>query len=431
MKKTSVFLIGIACCLQVSAQNNKVTSAKMHLDDFGQHQDTTELADAKAAIDEAAVNDKTKDEPKMYLYRGEIYLDWFSHTLSGIESKALASGVKDKNALTEAGYSKVDTSSICISANSLIKVLQLAPKDYYADEAKKVLPSCIGQLYNKALQEYKNKHYPIALALYKKLIGINTVLNISDSANMEEVKMAGLSADLGGNTAEALTYYQKTIDLKYAGALPYRLIVNIYLKQNDSAKAWDYIEKGRTQYPGDDQLIISETNFYIWHHDFAKAEDNLKLSITKVEAKATKDPTQLSSLYLNLGQIYDHRANPRDEKNAELPKPADYDDLFAKAEANYLKALENTPDNFDILFVTGALYYNRGVKLSKEADKIPMNQTDKYNKMMADAKSYYSKAQPYFEKAYKINPDDAQNKAALRQVYASTDQTEKAEALKK
>jgi tetratricopeptide (TPR) repeat protein len=104
--------------------------------------------------------------------------------------------------------------------------------------------------------------------------------------------------------------------------------------------------------------------------------------------------------------------------------------LFTKAETNYLKSLEITPDNFDVLYVTGALYFNRAVPITRQANDLPLNATDKYNKLMDQAKGYFLKAQPYFEKAYKINPNDVSNTNALMQVYASTNQNDKAEALK-
>jgi tetratricopeptide (TPR) repeat protein len=438
MRKTTLLFIGIACCVQGLAQNNKVTSAKMHLDEFMEHRDSAELTAARQSIDEAAVNDKTKDEPKMYLYRGEVYLMYFSIRIGTMVTKMLPPGSgSDMKALSKAtgeAYTNIDTNAICIAANSFIKVLQLAPKDYYAEEAKQQqnLPTCLIHLGNKALQEYNAGRFTTSLALYQKVISIYSLLNITDSTSTQNIEMAANSASKSGNLTTALNYYQKLIDLKYGGAIPYHSIATMFLKQKDSANAWSYIEKGRAQYPDDIDLIISETNFYILKHNYEKAEGNLSLSISKLEQSPDRDKNKivLSSLYSNLANIYDHRANPRDDKGNDLPKPADYDDLFTKAETNYIKSLDITPDNFDVLYVTGALYFNRAVPITKQANDLPLNATEKFNKLMDEAKGYFLKAQPYFEKAYKIKPDDASNTNALMQVYASTGQNDKAEALK-
>jgi len=403
------------------------------MDEFGSHNDSTELYDAKAAIDEAAANDKTKDEPKMYLYRGEVYLELFKFRLNSLVTKLIKSmGTANINKVNTMSYEQIDTNTICVAANSFIKVLQINPKDFYADEAKTNIPSCIAYLINKAFREYNNRHYPISLALSQKVITLYGLLNKTDSSYMETVQVAANSADNAGNSALALTYYQKLIDLKYADATPYNALAAMYLKQKDSAKAWDYIEKGRTQYPNDLQLIISETNVYLGKKDYAKAENNLTLSISKLEQSPDKEKNKnlLASLYTNLGGIFDHKANPRDDKGGELPKPADYTDLMAKAESNYTKALDINPNDFDLLYNMGALYFNQAVPITKQANDLPLNATEKYNKLMDQAKAFFLKAQPYFERAYKINPNDAANTSALQQVYGSTNQTDKLESLK-
>jgi len=441
MKKPVILLVSIVCCLHAMGQNSNVTSAVLHLNSYREHQDTTELIAAKVSIDAAAANDKTKDEPKMYLYRGEIYLGYYSLRLNKTISKLLppASTPPDRKAHAKAtteAYADMDTNVICIAANSFIRVLQPGIPDYYVQEAKDQsnLPTCLLHLENKALQEYNAQAYSTSLALYQKCILISTLLNVNDSASIvQNIEMAASSADKAGNGAVALTYYQKMIASKYDGAIPYHVVATMYYKQKDTAKAWEYIEKGRAQYPDDLNLLISETNYYITKHNFEKATGNLTLAINKLEQSPDKEKNKnvLSSLYSNLGNIYDHRANPRDDQGNDLPKPADYEDLFNKADSNYTKALQLTPDNFDVLYVTGALYFNRAVPIAKKADALPLNATDKYNKLMDEAKGYFLKAQPYFEKAYKINPNDASNTSALSEVYGSTGQTDKAAALKK
>lgn len=437
MKKISILIPGILLCMNGMAQNSKVTSAKMHLDTYASQRDTTELAAAKQSIDDAAINEKTQDEPKMYLYRGEVYNVLFKIHLDNMVTKLVAAGNKDMNKATSQAYTNIDTTTICIAANSFVKVLQLAPKDYYADEAKEKqnLPTCIVFLENKALRDYNAAKYTSSLALYQKIISIFLVLNPNDTTKTykENIEMAANSADNAGNTTSALAYYQKMIDMKYDGAVPYHSLSVMYLKQKDSAKAWDYIEKGRAQYPDDLNLIITETNFYITKHDYEKAEGNLTLTINKVQKRPdrNKNKALLASLYTNLGGIYDHKANPKDAQGNDLAKPADYDSLFAKADSNYSRALVITPDNFDVLFATGALFFNRAIPITKQANDLPLSAKEKYDKLMDKAKTYFLEAQPYFERAYKVNPNDQSNANALKEVYASTGQTDKADAMNK
>lgn len=427
--------MGLALCINGMAQNGKVTSAKMHLDEFGTHQDTTELVAAKQSIDEAALNDKTKDEPKMYLYKGEVYLTYFNLRLGKIITNLVVNEKMSTQKASGRAYELIDTTFICAAANSFMRVLQINPKDFYADETRSPqnLPTCLVNLENKAFREFNQQHFATSLALGKRLIAIFSLQNNTDTIYKEIVEMCATSADKSGNSTVALGYYQKLIDLKYGDTRPFNAISGMYMKQKDTAKAWDYIEKGRAQYPNDLQLIISETNYYLTKHDFDKAENNLTLSINKLEQNPDKDKNKnlLASLYNNLGSIYDHKANPRDDKGTDLPKPADYSDLVAKAETNYKKALDITPEDFDLLYVMGALYFNQAIPLNKQANDLPLNATAKYDKLIAQAKEFFAKAQPYFEHAYKINPKDASNTNALVQVYTSTGQNDKAEAISK
>lgn len=431
MKKIPVLLASLTICACSWGQNSKVTSTKMHLDSYASEKDTTELLAAKEAIDEAAVNDKTKDEPKMYLYRGETYLTYFNYRFNKLFSRFLIADNRDTLKAQADAYTAMDTNTICVAANSFIKVIQLAPTDYYAQEAKQpfnLSVTCLIHLENKALRERIANRYASALALYKKAILIDSVLGKPEDSK-RNVAMAAATAKDMGNTKVALAYYQELINLKYQEATPYYQVADMYLKKNDSAKAWDFIEKGRAQYPNDLNLIIVETNFYIEKHNYEKAQNNLLLSIQKVEQSPDRDKNKnlLSSLYINLGQIYDNRANPA----KGIPRPADYDSLVAKADTNYKKALALTPNDMDALYLTGALYFKEAEPLIDQANALPLNATDKYNKLMDEAKAYFLKAQPYFEKAYKINPGDIDNVNALKQVYANTGQTDKIKALNK
>lgn len=410
----------------------------MHLESYSSQQDTSELALAKQSIDDAAVNEKTKDEPKTYLYRGEVYMAYFTQHLSDLVSKAIkVSGAKNANQARSDAYSNIDTNTICVAANCFMKVIQMVPNDYYAEEAKQGqnLPTCLIHLENKAPREYSAGRYASALALYQKILQVSALLNkTTDSAYKQNIEAAALSADAANNTAVALTYYQKLIDLKYGGAMPYRSLMNMYNKQNDSAKVWDYMEKGRAMYPNDLSMIITETNFYLTRHEYDKALNNLTSAIKQVEASPDKNKQHtelLSSLYQNLGGIYDRKAFPKDAKDNDLPKPADFDSAFAQADTNYGNALAVNPDNFDVLKARGALYFNRAVPIIKQANELPINATDKYNKLMALAKVYFLQAQPYLERAYKIKPGDIENANALKNVYATTDQNDKMKAMQK
>jgi tetratricopeptide (TPR) repeat protein len=441
MKKKAVFIMTVLAVGFIStayAQENKVVSAKMHLDEYTKDNDTSALSDAKDAIDLAVANEKTKDEPKMWLYRGMVYRAVFEHTLNNCVSKLMIKEGKPTTRegllkLTGEAYASLDTTALSIAAFSFARVIALVPKDYYADEARGMLPVCSAHIENKATSDYSRQQYPTALAMFEKAIWLGHVEGAKDTSDFisQNIQNASITADKLKNYPKALMYYQEMIDLKIGGSQPYLAAIAIYNNNKDSAKSLDLLKKARAAFPGDVNLLISETNYYLQSHNNDKAIDNLQKAISKLEGDNKPDnKSLLSNLYFVLGNTYDRLANPKNDSGRSLPKPANYEDLFTKAETNYTKAINLTPENFDEIFDLGALYNNRATAINRQANELPVEQTDKFNKLQAEAADYFKKSQPWLEKAHGINKTDQGCINALLQIYASTGQTDKIKDLK-
>jgi len=439
MKNTvllSILIAGMATGL--SAQENKVVSAKMYFDEYVKDADTSSLKDAKTAIDLAAANDKTRDEPKMWLYRGTVYRAVYEQTLNNIVKKAtLASGKpSSKEALmklTSIGYANTDTTNICIATFSFLRVIQLVPKDYYADEARQMLPVCAAHIENKATTDFGNGNYASALAMFERALVIGQVQGLKDTADfmVQNIQNAAIAADKLHNTAKALFYYQKLVDMKVGGAQPYSAIIAMYNAAKDTAKSMAMLKKARAAFPSDVNLLISETNVYLQAHNTEKAISNLQTAIDQLNMQnKPENNTLLANLYFVLGNTYDRMANPKTDSGKALPRPANYDDLFSKAEANYTKSVTLTPDNFDVLFDLGALYNNSAIEINRKANELPIDATDKFNKLQAQANDMLKKAQPWLEKAHAVNPKDQATVTALLNIYAGTGQVDKIKPLK-
>jgi hypothetical protein len=65
--KTNLLLLAISIASFAAAQQSNVQSAANSLK-------FKELKDAKDYIDKAAEHEQTKNDPKMWLYRGKVYL---------------------------------------------------------------------------------------------------------------------------------------------------------------------------------------------------------------------------------------------------------------------------------------------------------------------------------------------------------------------
>jgi len=141
-----------------------------------------------------------------------------------------------------------------------------------------------------------------------------------------------------------------------------------------------------------------------------------------METAITKDPKNIS-LYLALGSTYDQLANPRDAAGNDLPKPLNYSELMNKSEQTYLRGLELDPNNFELNYNLGAIYFNQGAELSNAANnfKNPADMDAAY----AKAKAKYLQSEPYLEKAFQLNGTDRATLVSLKMLYDRTGEKEK------
>jgi hypothetical protein len=457
MKKSILLFTFMGIIPLVNAQKTKVTTASMDLDQYRTSKDTTDLSAAKAAIDLAAGNEKTMDDPKMYLKRGEIYNEYSRYKINGLTSKYLAANPKDANGALENAYEKVDTSYVCVAANSLLKVLQLVPaKDEFAKEALDPanMQLCLILVENKATAEKTAKRPAVALALYEKAQLIYKAQDsLSTKSYTNNLLSSAETALQANNKPKAIIYFNMLIDKKAGKTRPYYELYELYNAQNDNAKATDILTKGRAAYPDDVNLIITQTNYYLHNHENDKAINSLKLAIDNLEKGPDKDKQKslLSNLHFVLGNTYDRMANPKDSAGKELERPANYDEYYKDAETNYLQAIDLAPQPkvtlsantdydskpditsdekaayqlFGELKDLGALYHNRASRLINEANELPTSAQAKYDALAKEAKDYYLKGQPYLENANKIMPGDQGVTDALNQIYGHTGQDDK------
>lgn len=439
MKKILV-VIGLAIAgMNAFAQTNKVVSANRYLGDYLQAHDTADLKSAKEAIDLAAVNEKTKNDHTMFLYRGQVYETLYETQISSISKKVLtASGKMDQATIqksqTEA-YLHADTAYLNTAMYSYAKVIMLDPKGGNADEARKGLMQCAGHMMNKAVCDYNAGNYASAFSFFEQIYLGMKMQGYPDTAAQYQrmLQNTANSAEKAKNYPKAIIYYKDMIAIKAGKDVPYSSLNRIYMMQGDTTNALAVITQGRAAYPDDLNLLNAETNGYLWRHQSDKAAANLQTAIDKLNAMGNLNADQkdlLGRLHAILAGIYDRQANPRDAKGNSMAMPADYQTNFAKADTNYKMALATNVNDFDYNFDIGALYNNRAKYIYDQLQALPEKEQAKKDKMMEDeAKGWLTKAQPYLEKAYSLRSDDAQLRGVLLRLYASTGQEDKAKAL--
>jgi tetratricopeptide (TPR) repeat protein len=407
-KKTVIFFIATAFAINGFAQNVKIVNAKNYLRDFAESKDIESLNKAKENIDLAAAHPDTKELAKTQTLKAQVYMTIFENSLR-LETEKIMTVITDPNKRNLAAYQAASSAPLAEAYAGCLASKTFDAKGNYTSEVNDYIAKIASHYENKAIADYNAKKYSDALPSFEKAYEINGAKDTTTLGN------CALVADRAAIFDKAKLYYQKMIDNKQGLGNTYSSLVNVCLMMKDSVGAMEILKKGRTAYPNDINLVITETNYFLKTNNSKEALNNLNIAIG---AKPTD-----ANLYLVRGNIYDNLANPKDASNKDMEKPKEYDNLMKSAETDYKKAIELKPDYFDALYNLGVLYNNHGVVLNKIADQITDNAKYKTANDLALAK--FTNALPVLEKALELNPKDKNTMFALKQIYARTQQPDK------
>ena len=254
-KNISLLLLSVACSAAFFAQNFNIQNAN-------NYRRSKDLDKAKAAIDLAASNDETKNKPKMFLYRAQIYMDI-------LETK----DERFKNLDPEAEEKAFTAVVNCLKADK--------DKTFYDDIKVYLMPTAM-RVYNKAVIFQNNKQFEAAMNCLKMLYeGIP--FDKDDALKHQNITVEKLNFQMyhlalfAGNTGVEKEYLQKLIDSKYKDPAIYIDMAGLYEKEGDFAKQLSFIEAGRRLFDDNPALINAEITYYIKQ----KRTDELLTKVTQ------------------------------------------------------------------------------------------------------------------------------------------------------
>ncbi len=329
------------------------------------------------------------------------------------------------------------------SYSSLQKAIALKPD--YPKEINNALYSNAVIAFNKGVEAYRKEDYSNAYDAFIKTVNIYNINGGQRFAG--DANFGALVANAKSNAAFC-AYYAKRDDaalvlLNELRNTPgnmdsnvYAAIAEVYQRQKKDDQVLATIAEARKKFPNNQQFRNLELNYYI---NSGKQDALLAKLVDAVAA----DPNN-AELQFNLGNAYERAAFPKDAAGKAAPRPANFDDLFGKAEAGYSKALALSPNNATYNYNAGVLYYERASALNNDMNAIEgMTAADdkKRAALLSERNKYFDKAIPYFENANKtlgaqasLNADDKVTYQSamigLRQIYALRDRMAEANALK-
>ena len=197
---------------------------------------------------------------------------------------------------------------------------------------------------------------------------------------------------------KAIEYYKEAIKYKYAEGDAIAYLAQTYKDKGDTELYIATLKEGFEQYPSNQSLLGSIINYYLLE------TENSDEAFKYLALAREKDPTN-PQFYSAEAHLYD-KVGEKD-----------------KAKEKYKKAIELDPDFFEAYYNLGVLYFNEGVELTDEANKITDN--DEYEKAKKIADDRFKEALPYIEKSHELKSDDNSIMQTLRTLYYRLQMTDK------
>jgi len=385
MKKT---LVLFALILLVSAAFAQMKKDRTSAYNYWMKKD---LVKAKDFIDKAIVYPEAATDAKVWYYRGGIYLD-----IQISELKAVLA-----------------PDALNISYEAYKKAMTLDTKGEFKSDIAARLSAIGGEFFNSGITFFQQNDFDNAMPYFEKSINIakdnnaiDTLANYGAALCLEK-KAATDKAFLDA----AIEKYQFLADVKMREVSVYTSLANLYKEKGDLDKGAAVLNTAKEMFPGNTDIIITEANMYISTNNHAKAIASLMIA-------KEKEPKNVSVLYA-VGVTYDLMKNDTSLSDADRAK------YFDAAIVAYKETIEVDPNYFDALFNLGAIFFNKGGEVINEANKLPISETVKYDKMLAEGNNYLNLALPYLEKCETIQPEDKPTLISLKEIYTRLSLTDK------
>jgi tetratricopeptide (TPR) repeat protein len=377
MKKFLLLIAVVSISFGAMAQKGKVTSALNYIDQGI-------LDKAKESLDQALVNESTKDWFNTYFAKGKLCQATFDSKDPKV--KAL---YPDPLAEAYAAY---------------LKAMELDPK---GSIKKKIITGSIFNtlavsLYSQGSTRFEAKDYAGALQSFQTQIKITESDIYVGAVDTGMYYNAGLAAVNSSKYADAIKYFEKCAEMKYMGITPYFQMSEAYLSLGDTAKAETVLTGLTAKFPNDKNVTLQLIDLYIKSGKNEEAQKYIKVA-------KESDPNNFS-LYFASGIIFLNQ-NKYDDAIPELTK-----------------SIELKGDVYDTQYGLGAAYINKAADMFKAANEIM--DVKKYSDAIDQANTVYAKALPYMEKAYELKPDDVYTMRSLQELYYRLKMTDKYTVIK-
>lgn len=374
------------------------------------------LDEAKAYITEAFQDEKVASSAKSWNTRGDI--------LRNIADSQI------KKQLIDPSFELKDVSSGPEAVDAYMKAMELATKKGDKKNAISGLQETEGVLNNVGIGLYNAEKYVDAFKSFMGELKASKALGeMGESSRLDEGTLrteklffAGLTGFYAEDYDQSIATLEEAEATGTSDATLYQFLYEGYNKKGNTEKALAALNTGREKFPEDSGLLFSEINYYL-------ASGELEKMTSKLEMALEQEPDN-TSVMTTLGQVYD-------QLHVKAGEAGDVDQslaYFDQALGHYNNALNTDPENFDINYSIGALYYNKAASytaaLTEAANDFSAAGNKKYDEIKETMGGYFDQALPYFLKSDEIDSNDRNTLIALKEIYVRKDMFDKSEEYK-
>jgi len=392
--KQLVYTIGLVLITGVSfAQKKNVQNASIYYKDARDamqnqkmEQAVNDYKDAKGYIDGASEHPETQNDPKMYMYKGKIYLEMGALVAMDSTNEALAG--LDGQQMAEDGMA------------ALKKSKEVDTKERYVDDVNAYCLMYRAQASAMGIIAYEKGEYEMAMGGLLGAAEFGDIAGVKDSNFYFYGGSAALQIEKWELAADA---FQSCVDLGFNLGASAGYLSTALSKQGKTEEAEKVLQDAVKKAPENLDILIAMINFYIDTDRSADAEKALKAAIVL-------DPDNTALVYTS-GNIYEQM------------------DKIEEAKAAYNRTLELDPNHTNAKFSMGGIYFNKGADLYNEGNKLPPSDP-KATQMIEESKELFKKALPYLEDAAEAEPKDVVILESLKAVYGKLGMVEEFKATK-
>lgn len=353
------------------------------------------LMDAKAEIDKVVAVDKNQKNAEVWYYKCKIYS-------SIAEDSALKAQVPDAHAQAFDALKKyVETDEQAVKEKE--KQQLLLKLDGY-----KPINTIYAGFFQEGASSYNNGKYDEALTNFKGALDAREYMFskgwINQKFDTTSTLYAGIAAEKAKKRDEAAFYYSRIADAKMSDKKYidiYKWLANYYSQdKSDEANALKYVKLGREVYASDSSWSDIELSVYDNELDEYRKKGNKDSLFAKYEEITNALPNSHVFVYNYGVELYNYAIDTSSGK-----KPANSDELKAKAKEKLSKSLQIKADYSQASLLLGTIIFNDAVDLKSTTKNIKGQKPEDIKKradIRAAATKKFEDAIPYFEKVEQV-----------------------------